>query len=55
MGIEVEARHILVEELAEIQEAAAVGTAAVASPVAEIHDLDNNVKYVVARTVSPVP
>ncbi|MDE6085463.1 MAG: branched-chain amino acid aminotransferase [Muribaculaceae bacterium] len=55
MGLEVEARHIPVEELAEIQEAAAVGTAAVASPVAEIHDLDNNVKYIVAKDGQPGP
>ncbi len=46
MGIEVEQRHIPVEELAEIQEAAACGTAAVASPVAEIDDLDTGNKYV---------
>ena len=49
MGIEVEARHILVEELAYITEAAACGTAAVASPVAEIHDLDNDKKYIVSK------
>ncbi len=48
MGIKVERRHIPLEELAEIQEAAACGTAAVASPVAEIHDLDLDVKYIVA-------
>ena len=48
MGIEVEARHVPVEELADIQEAAACGTAAVASPVAEIHDLDNGNKYIVS-------
>lgn len=48
MGIEVEARHIPVEELADIQEAAACGTAAVASPVAEIHDLDKDIKYIVS-------
>lgn len=48
MGIEVEERHIPVEELAEIQEAGACGTAAVASPVAEIHDLDNGTKYIVS-------
>ena len=46
MGIEVEQRHIPVEELSEIQEAAACGTAAVASPVAEIDDLDTGKKYV---------
>ncbi len=55
MGIEVEARHIPVEELAEIQEAAAVGTAAVASPVAEIHDLDNGTKYIVLKDGKPGP
>lgn len=49
MGIPVEARHIPVEELAEIQEAGACGTAAVASPVAEIHDLDKEIKYIVSK------
>lgn len=49
MGIEVEERHIPVEELAEIDEAGACGTAAVASPVAEIDDLDTGKKYVVSR------
>ena len=55
MGIEVEARHIPVEELEDIDEAAAVGTAAVASPVAEIHDLDNGHKYIVAKDGKPGP
>ena len=49
MGIEVESRHILLEELADISEAAACGTAAVASPIAEIDDLDTGKKYVVSR------
>ena len=53
MGLTVEERHIPVEELAEIDEAAACGTAAVASPVAEIHDLDNGTKYVVAPNRQP--
>lgn len=48
MGIKVEARHIPVEELEEIEEAGACGTAAVASPVAEIHDLDNGKKYIIS-------
>ncbi len=48
MGIKVEARHITVDELGEIDEAAACGTAAVASPIAEIHDLDNDTKYIVS-------
>ena len=49
MGIEVECRHIPVEELAEVQEAAACGTAAVASPIAEIDDLDTGHKYVISK------
>lgn len=53
MGIEVECRHIPVEELSEITEAAACGTAAVASPVAEIHDLDNGNKYIISRDGNP--
>lgn len=53
MGIEVERRHILLEELDEISEAAACGTAAVASPVAEIHDLDTGKKYIVSKDGNP--
>lgn len=48
MGIEVECRQILLEELDDITEAAACGTAAVASPIAEIDDLDTGKKYVVS-------
>lgn len=55
MGLTVEERHIPVEELAEVDEAAACGTAAVASPVDEIHDLDNDIKYVVAKDGKPGP
>lgn len=55
MGITVERRHIPLEELAEIQEAAACGTAAVASPIAEIDDLDTGVKYVVSKDGQPGP
>lgn len=55
MGIEVEQRHITVDELADVQEAAAVGTAAVASPVGEIHDLDTGVKYHIAENGEPGP
>lgn len=53
MGMEVEERHIPVEELAEAQEAGACGTAAVISPVAEIHDLDNDVKYILSKDRQP--
>lgn len=55
MGITVEERHIPLEELAEIDEAGACGTAAVASPVAEIHDKDTGVKYIVAKDHQPGP
>lgn len=55
MGLSVEERHIPVEELAEIDEAAACGTAAVASPVAEIHDLDTGINYIVAKDGQPGP
>ena len=55
MGLEVEARHITVDELEGIDEAAAVGTAAVASPVGEIDDLDTGRKYVVAKDGKPGP
>lgn len=55
MNIPVEERHIPLEELAEIDEAGACGTAAVASPVAEIHDLDTGVHYVVSPDHQPGP
>lgn len=41
MGMEVEQRHIAYEELPEFQEVGNCGTAAVISPVGQIHDLDN--------------
>lgn len=55
LGIEVEQRHITVDELADISEAAACGTAAVASPVGEIDDLDTGRKYVIAKDGQPGP
>lgn len=55
MGLEVEQRHILLEELADVTEAAACGTAAVASPVAEVHDLDTGHKYVILPDGQPGP
>lgn len=55
MGIEVECRQIPLEELGEIQEAAACGTAAVASPIAEIHDLDEDKKYIISKDGNPGP
>ncbi len=55
MGLEVEERHIPVEELETVQEAAACGTAAVASPIGEIDDLDTGKKYIIARDGQPGP
>lgn len=55
MGIEVERRHITIDELATIQEAAACGTAAVASPVGEIDDIDTGKKYVLSTDGQPGP
>ena len=46
LGLTVERRHIPVGELETFEEASACGTAAVCSPIAEIHDLDNGKKYI---------
>jgi branched-chain amino acid aminotransferase len=54
-GLEVEERHILVEELADIDEAAACGTAAVASPINRIDDLDSGKHYQIAKNGEPGP
>ncbi len=54
-GMEVERRHITVDEIPDFEEAAACGTAAVTSPVGEIHDLDNDVKYVISKDGKPGP
>lgn len=53
MGLEVEDRRICIDELADITEAAACGTAAVASPISEIDDLDTGTKYVVSKDGEP--
>lgn len=55
LGLKVEQRHIPVEELAEVQEAAACGTAAVASPVGRIDDIDTGVQYVISKDGNPGP
>ena len=53
--MEVEQRHITVDELESISEAAACGTAAVCSPVGEIDDLDTGKKYIIAKDRKPGP
>lgn len=55
LGIPVEARHIPVEELADVQEAAACGTAAVCSPIGRIDDLDKGITYTIAKDGKPGP
>ncbi len=55
MGMEVECRHITVDELNDVSEAAACGTAAVCSPIGEIHDLDKGVKYIISKDGKPGP
>ena len=53
LGIEVERRHITVDELREITEAGACGTAAVISPIGEIDDLDTGEKFIIAKDGNP--
>ncbi len=55
MGMEVEQRHITVDELEECSEAAACGTAAVCSPIGEIDDLDTGKKYIMSKDGKPGP
>lgn len=55
MGIEVEERHITVDELESVSEAAACGTAAVASPIGEIDDIDTGKKYIISKDGKPGP
>jgi len=45
MGLEVERRHVTVEELGEFEEAGACGTAAIISPIREIFDRETGAKY----------
>lgn len=49
LGMKVERRQILVEELETFEEAGACGTAAVISPIGEIDDLDNGKKYIFSK------
>ena len=55
MGIEVEERHITVDELSNASEAGACGTAAVISPVGTIKDIDNDKEYVISAERVPGP
>ncbi len=56
LGMKVEERQVPLEELETFDEIGACGTAAVCSPVSEVHDLDTGKKYVISPdgTVGPV-
>ena len=54
MGMKVTRRRIRVEELAEMQEAAACGTACVISPLTKVFDPDNHVTYSFGDKPGPV-
>ena len=55
MGLKVERRPIPVEELAEVEEAAECGTAAVCTPIGEIFDEGMNKTYVISKDGNPGP
>ena len=54
MGMTVTRRRIRIEELADIQEAAACGTACVISPLTKVVDSDNDVTYSFGDKPGPV-
>ena len=54
MGMKVTRRRIRVEELADMQEAAACGTACVISPLTKVVDPDNNITYSFGDKPGPV-
>jgi branched-chain amino acid aminotransferase len=53
IGLKVEHRPVLLEELDTFEEAGACGTAAVISPIERIDDLDNNISYVFSKDGKP--
>ncbi|MFW5644457.1 MAG: branched-chain amino acid aminotransferase [Bacteroidota bacterium] len=55
MGMKVERRRVPVEELAELDEAGACGTAAVISPIGKIADPENDKVYVISKDNKPGP
>ena len=55
LGMRVECRPILLEELAEMDEAAECGTAAVAAPISQVDDIDEGKSYVMSKDGNPGP
>ena len=54
MGMKVTRRRIRIEELAEMTEAAACGTACVISPITKVLDPDNDITYSFGDKPGPV-
>ena len=55
MGMAVEQRPVLEDELPEFEEAGACGTAAVISPIGRIDDVEQGRSYVIAKDGKPGP
>ena len=55
LGMTVECRPMLLEELSEVDEAAECGTAAVAAPISVVDDIDNGVSYIISKDGNPGP
>ena len=55
LGMKVECRPILLEELEEMDEAAECGTAAVAAPISQVDDIDEGKSYVMSKDGNPGP
>ncbi|MDD2646181.1 MAG: branched-chain amino acid aminotransferase [Bacteroides sp.] len=55
IGLTVEQRPVLEEELATFDEAGACGTAAAISPVSRVDDIDNDTSYVFSKDGTPGP
>lgn len=55
MGIEVEERHVTIDELKNATEAGACGTAVVISPIGTIRDIDTGTDYVISPDRKPGP
>lgn len=53
MGMKVERRPVLVEELSSFEEAAECGTAAVVTPISKIDDLDEGKSYIYSKDGKP--
>ena len=54
LGFKAERRPVFVEELAEMEEAGACGTAAVISPICQIDDKDTGKSYIYSEKPGPV-